>query len=157
MINFIKASINDAHEIWNVRTSAIRAINQPGYKKEDLIKWAPEKMPEDFVKAIKNNEWYKVTDNNLIIGTGYVDVDKKRLEAVFVLPQYQGQGIGNLIINNLHDIAIKHGLTELYLDATLNAEGFYSKHGYIKIKDSMHISPLGVSLASVVMKKFFYI
>ncbi len=147
-----QASPKDAPGIWNVRVSAIRAINEPRYPQEDLIKWAPKDMPEGFIKAVENNEWYVVTDNDLIIATGYVDIDKKRLEALFVLPQYQGQGVGKLMIRHLHAIAQTHGLSELYLDATLNAEGFYSKHGYVKIKDSVHISPLGVSFPSVVMK-----
>ncbi len=148
-----KASPKDAPGIWNVRVSAIRAIHEPRYPQEDLIKWAPKAMPEGFIKAVENNEWYVVTDDDLILATGYVDVDKRRLEALFVLPEYQGQGIAKLMIHHLHAIARAHGLSEIYLDATLNAEGFYSKHGYAKIKDSVHISPLGVTLPSVMMKK----
>ena len=148
-----KASPKDASGIWNVRVSAIRGISEPRYPQADLIKWAPIAMPEDFVKAVEGNEWYVVTDNDMIVATGYVDVDKKRLEALFVLPKYQGQGIAKLMINHLHDIAKGHGLSELTLDATLNAEGFYSKHGYVKIRDSVHTSPLGVSFPAAAMKR----
>ena len=148
-----KALPKDAPGIWNVRVSAIRGINEPRYPQEDLIKWAPKVMPEGFTKAVENNEWYVVTDHDLIIATGYVDVDKKRLEALFVLPEYQGQGIAKLMINHLHNIAKTHGLSEINLDATLNAEGFYSRHGYVKIRDSVHISPLGVSFPSAAMKR----
>lgn len=148
-----KASPLDAAGIWHVRVSAIRRIHEPRYPQADLIKWAPTDMPKDFIKAVENHEWYVVTDQDLIVATGFVDIDKKRLEAMFVLPDYQGRGIAKLMINHLHNIAKAHGLSELNLDATLNAEGFYQKHGYVKIKDSVHTSPLGVSLPSVVMKK----
>lgn len=90
MTTLRKASPNDAPGIWHVRVSAIRGIHEPLYPQADLIKWAPIAMPEDFVKAVKANEWYVVTDNDMIVATDYVDVEKGCLEAIFVLPDYQG-------------------------------------------------------------------
>jgi GNAT superfamily N-acetyltransferase len=148
-----KATIEEANAVWDIRTSAIRAIEHTYYPKNDLLKWTPVQMPSDFAEAMLKNEWWVAVSENQIIATGFIDLIKKRIEAIFVIPDYQGKGFAKMMISHLEAIARDHGLEELFLDATLNAFGFYQKQGYQKVKDSMHVSPLGVSLPCISMKK----
>ena len=52
------------------------------------------------------------------------------IQRVAVLSDYQGQGLGSLIIKALEDFASEQGFLELHLHAQLAARGFYDRLGY---------------------------
>lgn len=153
MFSLRKASNDEAKSLWDLRTSAIRNIDKQYYLQEDLEKWAPIKMPEDFLEAVINNEWYVIEIDDAIVACGLLDAKNCTLEAIFVRPQFQGQGLAKKMLEHLEASAKKYGIEQLYLSATLNAEGFYKKYGYKLIEKSTWISPRGVNLACIRMVK----
>lgn len=153
VFNLRKASHHEAKSLWNLRTNAIRGIDKQYYPKDDLEKWAPSEMPEDFSEAVICNEWHVIEMDGEIIACGFVDLKGSTLEAIFVSPPFQGQGFAKKMLEHLEAIAKEHGLKELSLSATLNAEGFYQKHGYHSKEKSIWVSPRGVNLACVKMVK----
>ncbi len=64
------------------------------------------------------------------IGIGALVLDRSELRAVYVSPEAARQGCGSALVREIERIAKENGLTRLKLAASLNAEGFYSAHGY---------------------------
>ncbi len=71
-----------------------------------------------------------VEENEKIIGTGSLEEDE--LKTIFVLPTYQGLGIGMQLIHKLEDYAKAKRTMRLKVPASISGIGFYEKLGYKK-------------------------
>jgi predicted GNAT family N-acyltransferase len=63
------------------------------------------------------------------VGTGRLDPTGK-IGRVAVLPQYRGSGVGADIVRHLVELAERLGLTEVHLNAQVDALGFYERLGF---------------------------
>ena len=72
-------------------------------------------------------------DNLEIIGTGTL-LDEE-IRRVFVLRQYQGLGLGKLIMSHLEKLAAKEQLKKVTLCSSLVSKHFYEKLKYTQIKE----------------------
>ena len=100
---------------------------------------------------ITNQNIYGIIDNHVIIGTVVLDeLQSKKYEQIdwydkngnpvcihrlAVRPNYQGRGIGKLLIDYVEQLAIQKGYTSIRLDVySTNDEavGLYTKYGYVK-------------------------
>ncbi|WP_078549384.1 GNAT family N-acetyltransferase [Litchfieldia alkalitelluris] len=78
-----------------------------------------------------------VSQENEAVGTGrirYVD-DLGKLERICILLTHRKQGIGNIIIRTLEEIALERGVNKVKLHAQTHAENFYKKLGYETMSD----------------------
>ena len=115
-------------EIFRVESS------RPPYNKKRTPEKALEIIQEDF----KAQDLYVTTINNLIIGFVMVQRDsgikeKLWINELWILKQYQGQGIGTRIMNEIETIYKNKGIKSFELVADTNeggAQGFYKKIGY---------------------------
>lgn len=88
-----------------------------------------------------------------IVGFGSVAPDEGELRAVYVRPDHAGRGIGGLLLAALESAALRAGCGRLWLDASLNAEGFYRAHGYASTSRITHAFRSGGEIACVRMEK----
>jgi GNAT superfamily N-acetyltransferase len=93
------------------------------------------------------------TDGAMIVGFGQLDPGTGEVEAVYVLPERQGKGIGQMLLSNLEEQARVHGISRLDLSATLNAADFYQRAGYAKGHVTVHRLPTGLDLPCIRMSK----
>jgi len=82
--------------------------------------------------AILASERYCVVAQyaNTIVGTGAIE--EEELKTIFVLPNYQGLGIGKEIVKALEVFARKKEVPILKVPASISGIGFYEKLGYQK-------------------------
>ena len=78
---------------------------------------------------------YVVCDGSRIIGCGAIarywgSVTESILLTIFVLPEYQGQGVGKRIIQTLEQDEFFLRAKRLEIPASITAVGFYKKMGY---------------------------
>jgi putative acetyltransferase len=52
------------------------------------------------------------------------------VRAPYVSPAASGQGVGQEILRELENRAAAQGITRIQLNASLNADTFYRRHGY---------------------------
>ncbi len=105
---------------------------------------------------IENGEEVAVvaeTQEGKVIGFGSIVPAKSLLGALYVDPSHGHQGVGTEILTRLETLAQNAGLTELNMDSSLNAEAFYSSHGYKTIKQAEHILMSGRRMVCVQMTK----
>lgn len=124
----IKAAIAD-HLILSKITKASKAYW--GYSQEQMEIWDEElTIKPDY---IKENIVFKLMENNEAIG--YYSMEKKsekliKLENLFILPEFIGQGFGEYLMDHAFLKAKELGYEEMILDSDPNASIFYEKLGF---------------------------
>jgi GNAT superfamily N-acetyltransferase len=147
-----RAIIDDALTVFAIRREAIRARCRDHYPWQDLETWTSGEMSETFARRVADQFHVAVTSEH-IVGTGIIDLTTGKIDAVFVKPEYMGHGVGRAMMAHLEGLAIREGLQDIHLDATLNAAPFYRVLGFEGDGTTIYESSLGVNLACVPMIK----
>lgn len=98
--------------------------------------WSPDKQKEELFEAI-NNSWYSVSAylDNTLVGFGRI-ISDGNLHAfivdLIILPEYQGKGIGTVILKSLIDEAQNKGIVDIQLFCAKGKRDFYIKNGFIE-------------------------
>nr|NLI50925.1 GNAT family N-acetyltransferase [Propionibacterium sp.] len=58
---------------------------------------------------------------------------ENRFEAFFVHPDWQGRGVGSLLLEALEEDARTDALRAVWLESSLTAVGFYTKRGFVAV------------------------
>lgn len=100
---------------------------------------------EKVSKKALDNTFYSVTvyDDDKVIGYGRLIGDSicfMYIHDVMVMPEYQGQNIGTMIMQKLlekvNEIKRENPSLRVYLGASKNREKFYEKFGFVKRIDA---------------------
>ena len=152
MISIRKADRNDAQAAWDIRNAAINSQCKGHYPAESLEIWTGGEMTEQFVKTVVDS-FYLATADDRVIGTGMIDLESGKVDAMFVHPSEMGTGVGRRILSHLEELACEAGLVHLVLESILNAAPFYRACGYVGQTAAKYESPRGISLDCIPMKK----
>jgi GNAT superfamily N-acetyltransferase len=90
--------------------------------------------PDDLERANRNS-WLVVSayDENKLVGFGRVMTDFVMHAMIFdmiVLPDYQGRGIGTMILTRLVDRCLGQGIRDIQLFCAKSKRAFYEKNGF---------------------------
>jgi len=151
-VSIRKATADDAAASFAIRREAIRAQCRGHYPQADLETWTAGAMSETFARRVAET-FYVATVDGAAVGTGMIDLETGKIDAVFVLPGHMGQGVGRALVRHLEALAVEAGLGEIHLESTLNAAPFYRALGFQGEARSIYQSTLGVDLACVPMIK----
>jgi ribosomal protein S18 acetylase RimI-like enzyme len=152
MLSIRKATKEDAKAVWEIRNAAI--LNQciDHYPADTLRIWTSGALSEAFAIDVEK-QLYVAVYNDQVVGTGMIDIETGKLDAIFVHPSRMRNGIGRKIVYYLEVIAMEHGLETLSLESTLNAASFYRACGYEGNDVGKYDSPRGITLDCVPMVK----
>ena len=109
----------------------------------DMVGW--EAYDGSITKQALDNTYYSVSvyDDDKIIGYGRLIGDTicfMYIHDIMVLPEYQNQKIGTLIMNKLmdkvHELQKINPDIRVYLGASKGKEDFYKRFGFIERKDA---------------------
>ena len=73
------------------------------------------------------------------IGVGrahFISEDEAQIRSISVEPEWEGKGIGSIVLNELEKIVIKKGAKRIIIHARNNAIEFYKKNGYKEVEPS---------------------
>ncbi len=82
-----------------------------------------------------------------------MDLLYNELRAVYVHPSAGRRGVGARILQKLEKLTTERGVEHLALDASLNAEAFYTRHGYEAGERTTHEFHSGASVSCIKMTK----
>ncbi len=122
------------------------------YPPESLAIWTDGEITEGFIQFVVEH-LYVATVNDAVVGTGMIDCNSGRLDAIFVRPDMMGHGIGKQMMSFLEALGCAAGLTTLALDSTLNAAEFYRRCGFVGEAIGRYQSPRGIALDCIPMTK----
>lgn len=124
----IQAKADLVSEIYELIHRTIEEIYTKYYSDEVVRFFLELHSEENILKDISDGKVYAVTFGQDVIATG--TLDGNHIKRVFVLPQFQRQGIGTLIMDFFESEIIKdHGA--VWLDSSLPAGKFYHNRGYV--------------------------
>lgn len=148
-----KVTTADVSRVWQIRTQAILHSCCSHYSHETVSSWSSAPMPDGFADVLVHHEALVFEVQNQLLAFGFVDIQQRRLEALFVTPDCAGKGYGKLIASELLLVAKRAGVKQLTLSSSLNAVKFYQGLGFVAKEETLWVHPLGFEIASVVMAK----
>ncbi|QSX33076.1 GNAT family N-acetyltransferase [Shewanella avicenniae] len=151
-MNIRKLQRLDADEVWELRNAAILQGCAKVYDAKTLQIWTPYETPAGFAELVARG-FYGIEIDAELVAVGMLDEDSNKIEGLFVLPSFMGQGLGQQLLTHLEQLAQSRRIKSLTLDASLNAVNFYQRCGYRIVRHETYHSPAGISLPSVLMEK----
>ena len=109
-----------------------------GYTKEELDAWAPksiftkESIEKDVIRWQKISP-FVVCENSIPVGFGELE-EEGHINCFFVDPQYQGKGIGAMLMKGIKSEAKKLGYDKIVAEVSITAKDFFLKHGFMAVK-----------------------
>lgn len=143
------ATINDAKEIHRIHTAAVTKTCKNCYSDIQINARIGGRSPEWYHNSIIENKIYIAKNGNEIVGFGLAIPGE--IVAIFVDPTFHNNGIGKLLLDYGLKIASKNQKT-VKIESTINAESFYKKYGFIKIKDSFRIKGENIEIPTIILE-----
>ena len=139
MIYIRQAKPEDAEQLLQVHTQAIRETAGAYYSQEQIEAWAGGLVLEGYIDAMAGHPFLVAEDEQgSVIGFGELNFDLSVVCAVYVLPDSARRGAGRKLLHALEEIARAAGVVELRLDSSVNAELFYNACGYESGERTLH-------------------
>ena len=152
-----EASEANAEAIVSVHFAAVHGTAAGRYPPDVLAAWSPPVTPERVERmrqAILSPALRVVVARlgGTVVGFGSLFAEGGEW-SLYVRPEAGRQGVGAALFGALEEQAVRAGLTYLEMDASLNAEAFYIRHGFIVLGYGTRRLQSGVEMACVRMQK----
>ena len=126
---------SDAAEVSALITKTLRITNSKDYSPEYIEKDVAQFTPEKVIERASWTHFYVFCDGDKIVGCGAIGPywgkeDESSLFNIFVLPDYQGKGVGRKIIETLEADEYALRANRIEIPASITACPFYRKLGY---------------------------
>ena len=126
--NIREFSLSDLEAVRKVIIDTIEACYPVAYCREAVDFFKEHHRVENLLKSVKKDYIIVLEMDGRIVGTGTLERDE--ITRVFVLPEYQGLGLGKMIMQTLEEKARSQGIKAVNIDASLVSLDFYHHLGY---------------------------
>lgn len=125
----------DAEELSAVIAKTLRITNSKDYPEEYIEENVASHSPDILRKRAEEGHTYVILDGSKIIGCGTIagywgSITESILLTIFLLPEYQGRGLGKKIIETLEEDEYFLRAKRIEIPASITAVEFYKKMGY---------------------------
>lgn len=126
---------DDAEETAQMIAETLRTSNSRDYSEQYIESNIASHSADELIKASDERHMYVVCDGERIVGTGGIagywgSLTESILLTIFVLPEYQGKGVGRKIIETLEKDEYCLRAKRIEIPASITAVEFYRKMGY---------------------------
>ena len=148
-----RANLEDASAVHRVHMASIRGLALEKYSAEQVEAWCGGRTPENYHSPITEQFVLVAEQEGRVVGFAQLDAKRATVVAVYVEPGFTRRGVGLKLLRALEEQALSVGLSELSLQASLNAVEFYASAGYATGELSQHFVGRGVSLPCIAMSR----
>lgn len=150
----------DSDSILRVHHDAVHMTAAQNYESDILNEWASPLTPQrienhraEFQKSKEELIFIVAEVLDQVIGFGMYVPSTGEISAIYVLPGAGRKGVGALLLCELENIAHELGANQVWLQATLNAEKFYLRNGFIRESMAEYTFPSGLKMSNIKMYK----
>lgn len=132
----------DETEVSALIVKTLRITNTRDYSDDYLNELIAKMQPDDMLERASLTHFYVAVADDTIIGCGAIGPywdkeDESSLFTIFVLPEWQGRGIGRMIVQTLERDPYAFRAKRIEIPASITAVPFYLKLGY-QFKNGQH-------------------
>ena len=126
----------DAQEVSDLIVQTIRISNTRDYPAEMMEELIGRMQPADILKRAAWTHFYVAEEEGSIVGCGAIGPSWDRMTVsslfnIFVLPGYQGRGIGRQIVEALERDSYALRAERIEVPASITGLPFYLRLGYV--------------------------
>lgn len=120
----------DARAIHELHTASVTTLCVTHYPLGAIEPWLAQRTPEGYYPGIDAGEMFVCKMGGQTVGFGHAVPGE--VLAIFVHPRWTRQGVGSLLLRQALERAEDSHPGPIKLQATLNAQPFYEKHGFVE-------------------------
>lgn len=138
-ISLRPAEETDASLMSAIHIAAIKALPPTLYTEKELLAWRNYRDQPDgsnILRSMKVETFWVAVERDIVTGFASYIIDE--LIGLYVHPKYQGKGIGRALVEHFCYEATNRGMDKVITTASLYAEGFYLRLGFIAIQRVPH-------------------
>lgn len=149
-----KATEEDVAMIYQTHVSSIIELCSGIYTPAQIIAWIQAIIPDNYIRGIKNFEFYVAEDTRGYIA-GLLIFNEKTGEvyALYIAPWAANNGLGRSFLDLVENVIQSCGHRKISLKSTLNAVSFYEHMGFECMGESIHELEGGETLPCMQMIK----
>ena len=125
-------NVKDIGELYNFIVDTIKVSYSGYYPEEAIDHFIEYSNTKDILEDAQNNYVIVIKDKNKIVATGTLIYT--HIKRVFIDADYQGKGLGKLIMRSLEEKAKENNLKLVELHSSLFAKQFYDSLNYKMFK-----------------------
>ena len=134
-MNIRRFASGDAQAVSDVIITTLRISNTRDYPPDMMEELILHMQPEDILQRASWTHFYVAEDKGRIVGCGAIGPywgkeDESSLFTIFVLPEYQGRGVGRRIVETLEQDEYALRAKRIEIPASITGLPFYQKMGY---------------------------
>ena len=129
----------------------LREISSRDYPADEIGRLCAMHSEEHIRRISGERVLLTAYDGDLLVGTAALDCSPQGyppgyglVSTVFVLPEYQGKGVGRMLMESVEGMARNSGSAVLVLESSISACGFYRGLGFTEKPCSVGMSGRGL-------------
>jgi GNAT superfamily N-acetyltransferase len=131
-LSFRAARCEDAETVFNITKASIGGLAGASYSRQQIENWMGERTPTFYEELIAKGGMTVCLRKGIVVG--FVDAEPGEVTRLFILPEVAGIGLGRRLLEiGIGQARLGHN-GPIRLEATINAEDFYRKHGFRSIR-----------------------
>lgn len=131
----------DGQAVFDVTRLSVQSLAKNHYSAGQIAGWMGDRTPGYYESLIAKGRMVVAERDGGVVG--FVDAEPGEVTRLFLLPDVAGAGLGKRLL----DIGIENARQEhsgpIKVEATINAEGFYRRHGFRTIERGFFSHGLG--------------
>ncbi|MBU6414655.1 GNAT family N-acetyltransferase [Patescibacteria group bacterium] len=131
-ITIRKAKKADAKSIAELHKKVVREVNSEFYSPEAIKEWIKDISETNVIYQLHNSDWIVAVEDDKLVGFGQYSVIDGEIYQINVEPNFLKQKIGKSLYDYMEDKFKIAGKEKIFLNATLNAVGFYQRLGFVR-------------------------
>ena len=126
--------IGDTKQIVKLFYDTVHEVNIRDYTKAQVDAWAPADINlETWTKSLSSKFTFVAEEGETIAGFGQLEADG-HIDCFYCHKDFQRQGIGKIILEQIDAKAKSLGIEKLYTEASVTAKPFFESEGFIVIR-----------------------